>query len=138
MVAPLPPVTFAQPDEPSADCSHWILPVCPLTLTVVELPEQIGLRVAVAVPPTDVGFIVIVLVAETTVQPPAPSGSFVVKVKTTVCGVEAVGVNVIEAGVAEDTVEESVPVPEVIDQAALEADPPIDTSDKLSAEGLSL
>ena len=59
-MAPLPPLTFAQPVEPSADCCHWIVPVCPLTLTVVVLPEHIELEAAVAVPPTDVGLTVIV------------------------------------------------------------------------------
>ena len=53
MVAPLPPLTFAQPVDPSADCCHWIVPVCPLTLTVVVLPEHSVLVAAVAVPPTD-------------------------------------------------------------------------------------
>ena len=57
-MAPLPPLTFAQPVEPSADCCHWIVPVCPVTLTVVEIPEHIGLVAAVAVPPTDVGLTV--------------------------------------------------------------------------------
>ena len=52
-MAPLPPLTFAQPVEPSADCCHWIVPVCPLTLTVVVLPEHSVLVAAVAVPPTD-------------------------------------------------------------------------------------
>ena len=63
MVAPLPPLTFAQPSEPSVDCCHWIVPVCPLTLTVVVLPVQIVLEAAVAVPPTDVGLTVTVAVA---------------------------------------------------------------------------
>ena len=66
-MAPLPPLTFAQPVEPSADCCHWIVPVCPLTLTVVVLPEHIGLVAAVAVPPTDGAFTVTALVVA--VQP---------------------------------------------------------------------
>ena len=72
MVAPLPPLTFAQPVEPSADCCHWIVPVCPVTLTVVEIPEHIGLVAAVAVPPTDVGLTVVAveLVALAAAQPP--------------------------------------------------------------------
>ena len=61
-MAPLPPLTFAQPVEPSADCCHWIVPVWPLTLTVVVLPEHIGLVAAVAVPPTDGAFTVTALV----------------------------------------------------------------------------
>ena len=65
MVAPLPPLTFAHPVEPSADCCHWIVPVWPLTLTVVVLPVQIVLEAAVAVPPADVGLTVTVpVVAE--------------------------------------------------------------------------
>lgn len=60
MVAPLPPLTFAQAVDPSADCCHWIVPSCPLTLTVVELPEHTVLKAAVAVPPTDIGLIVAV------------------------------------------------------------------------------
>ena len=63
VVAPLPPLTFSQTVDPSADCCHWIVPVCPLTLTVVELPEHIGLEAAVAIPPTDVGETVTVPVA---------------------------------------------------------------------------
>ena len=36
-VAPLPPVTVAQPVDPSADCCHWMVPVLPLNVTVVLL-----------------------------------------------------------------------------------------------------
>ena len=64
VVAPLPPLTFAHPVEPSADCCHWIVPVCPLTLTVVELPEHIVAVAALAVPPTEVGLTVTVAVVE--------------------------------------------------------------------------
>jgi len=64
VVAPLPPLTFAHPVEPSADCCHWIVPVWPLTLTVVVLPVQIVLEAAVAVPPTDAGLTVTVAVVE--------------------------------------------------------------------------
>ena len=65
-MAPLPPLTLAQPVDPSADCCHWIVPVWPLTLTVVVLPVQIVLEAAVAVPPTDIGSTTIVLTAEKT------------------------------------------------------------------------
>jgi hypothetical protein len=57
-VAPLPPVTLAQPVLPSGDCCHWIVPVLPLTLTVVLLPLHTVEAVAVAVPPTEVGLTV--------------------------------------------------------------------------------
>ena len=68
-MAPLPPLTLAQLVEPSADCCHWIVPVCPLRLIVVVLPVQIVLDVAV--PPTDVGLTVVAveLVALAAAQP---------------------------------------------------------------------
>ena len=52
VVAPDPPVTFAQPVDPSADCCHWMVPVFPVKDKVVVPPEQTVGAAAVAVPPT--------------------------------------------------------------------------------------
>ena len=60
MVAPLPPVTFAHPVLPSADCCHWMVPVWPASVMVVFPPVHKVAAVAVAVPPTDPGVIVTV------------------------------------------------------------------------------
>ena len=58
VVPPLPDVTLAHPVAPSADCCHWIVPVCPDKVIVVPLPVQTVAAVGVAVPPTEVGSIV--------------------------------------------------------------------------------
>lgn len=59
-VAPLPPVTSAQPELPFGDCCHWMVPVFPVKLMVVLPPLHIVDAVAVAVPPTLTGFTVMV------------------------------------------------------------------------------
>ncbi len=64
VVAPLPPETFPQPVLPLADCCHWMVPVYPLTETVVLLPEHREEAAAAAVPPTEVGETVTVAVVE--------------------------------------------------------------------------
>ena len=60
VVPPLPPETVAHPLVPLADCCHCIVPVYPLTVMVVLLPEQIVAAVAVAVPPTETGLTLMV------------------------------------------------------------------------------
>ena len=58
VVAPLPPITLAHPVLPSDDCCHWIVPVFPLNVIVVPLPEHTAEVVAAAVPPILVAFTV--------------------------------------------------------------------------------
>lgn len=77
----------------------------------------------------------IVFVVEAVEQLPDPSGSFVVNVRITVPDSFDPGVYEIEPGVADADVDDKVPVPEVIDQAALEAEPPNEAPVKLTAVG---
>ncbi len=71
MVSPVPPVTFAQPVDPSADCCHWMVPVFPVKDKVVVPPEQTVEVAAVEVPATEAGETVTVSVEEETeVQAP--------------------------------------------------------------------
>ena len=64
VVAPDPPVTFAQPVDPSADCCHWMVPVFPVKDKVVVPPEQTVEAAAEAVPATEIGETVTVSVEE--------------------------------------------------------------------------
>jgi hypothetical protein len=65
VVPPLPPVTVAHPVLPLGDCCHWIVvPVLPVSVIVVLLPEHIADNVAAAVPPTLDGSIVTEAVVE--------------------------------------------------------------------------
>ncbi len=76
----------------------------------------------------------IVLVALVAAHGPAPSGSFVVNVSTTVPTV--VGVKVTDAGLPVCAIVLKVPVPEVIDHAPVVAPPP--TLAPVSANGVEL
>ena len=64
MVSPVPPVTFDQPVDPSADCCHWMVPVFPVKDKVVVPPEQTVEVAAEAVPATEAGETVTVTVEE--------------------------------------------------------------------------
>jgi hypothetical protein len=83
------------------------------------------------------GFIVIVLIAVTAVQGPAPSGSLVVNVNVTVPVKLAAGVYVTFLGLLVCDVLLKVPPPEVIDHAPVEADPPTLDPDNVMAEGVA-
>ena len=57
---PVSPEISVQLVVPFKDCCHWILPVFPVKLTVVLLPEQKVELAAEAVPATEVGLTVTV------------------------------------------------------------------------------
>ncbi len=56
--------------EPEAFVCHWIAPVLPVRVIVVELPEQTVPAVAVAVPPTEPAPIFTVAVVEFEAEQP--------------------------------------------------------------------
>src|SRR5258705_44305 len=59
-VTPVCPAILANGLAPVRDC-HWMVPVLPVSVIVVEEPLQIVAGLAVAVPPTLVGFTVAVV-----------------------------------------------------------------------------
>src|SRR6185295_16525754 len=62
-LALIAPAISANGFTPVRDC-HWIVPVFPASVIVVVSPAQIGVAVAVAVPPTLVGFTTTVATVE--------------------------------------------------------------------------